>query len=267
MGEVGVCRRCGRHGEIGCSNVWGGHEIQEVSASFIECGCLLTVGGGADRPLAETMLQEIVVQEDGTMMNFVSPDRTVMDGQTLLTVPTNVTVIEPERFNLDTVNYTNTRYELMNRVQGMTNVRNLRVPCGWCDYTVNLQNGMATQPLEGGSFNFDHANNRHRTCGDHQGGGVGADFGFTIPNAQVFGQEIGRLGFRINASHYELDGWREWRAERKDTGSFRLAWDPGALTSLELGGTHAKRYDENPGEENELQGLEGQLGGGSRPLH
>ena len=249
---------------------------------------LLAMVSAAHKAAAETELREIVVQGRRTTTNFVSPEKTVMDGQTLLTTPTNVTVIDPERFNLDTVNYTNTRYELMNRVPGMTNVRNLRVPCGWCDYTVNLQNGMATRPLGRGNFNFDQANNfdierieiikgpASALYPSHAFGGVinvitrkpperptlrtfadvgswgrfraGADFGFTIGNATIFDQEIGRLGFKINASHYELNGWRDWRAEKKDTGSFRFVWDPSASTSLELGGTYTKKYDENPGE-------------------
>ncbi len=260
-------------------------KLLQTSTSM--AACLLALGSGADWSMAETVLQEIVVQGDGTIINFVSPDRTVMGGQTLLTVPTNVTVIDPERFNLETVNYTNTRYELMNRVPGMTNVRNLRVPCGWCDYTVNLQNGMATQPLGGGSFNFDQSNNfdierveiikgpASALYPSHAFGGVinvitkkpperptlrtfadvgswgrfraGADFGFTIANARVFGQEIGRLGFKLNASHYELDGWRDWREEQKDTGSFRFVWDMTSSTTFEWGGTYTETYRQNPG--------------------
>ena len=65
---------------------------------------LLALGGIAHKATAETTLREIVVQGQQTTTNFVSPDKTVMDGQTLLTTPTNVTVIDPERFNLNTVN-------------------------------------------------------------------------------------------------------------------------------------------------------------------
>ncbi len=128
-------------------------------ASASIAACMLGAGLGAGNALAETELEEIVVKTNFNTKNFVNPDIRVMDGQVLLTAPVNVTVVDRERFNLDTVNYTDTRYELMTRVPGMTNVRNLRIPCGWCDYTVNLQNGMATQPLGGGSFNFNEANN------------------------------------------------------------------------------------------------------------
>ncbi len=256
-------------------------------ASASIAACMLGAGLGAGNALAETELKEIVVKTNFNTTNFVNPDIRVMDGQVLLTAPVNVTVVDRERFNLDTVNYTNTRYELMTRVPGMTNVRNLRVPCGWCDYTVNLQNGMATRPLGRGNFNFDTANNfdierieiikgpASALYPSHAFGGVinvitkkppkrptlrifgdtgswgryrmGADFGFSIENAHVLGRDIGLLGFKANASHYELDGWREWRGEKKDTGSFRITWEPSAATSFEFGGTHTKHYDESPG--------------------
>ncbi len=260
---------------------------KHLRATTSMAACLLALGICTRHAGAETALREIVVNGKTVTTNFVSPDKTVMGGQTLLTTPTNVTVIDRERFNLDTVNYTNTRYELMTRVPGMTNVRNLRVPCGWCDYTVNLQNGMATRPLGRGNFNFDGANNfdierieiikgpASALYPSHAFGGViniitrkpperptlrtfadfgswgryrmGADFGFSIDDAKVFGQQIGRLGFKANASHYELDGWRDWRAEKKDTGSFRFVWDITPATTFEWGGTHTKSYSENPG--------------------
>ncbi len=256
-------------------------------ASASIAACMLGAGLGAGYALAETELEEIVVKTNFNTTNFVNPDIRVMDGQVLLTAPANVTVIDRERFNLDTVNYTDTRYELMTRVPGMTNVRNLRIPCGWCDYTVNLQNGMATQPLGGGSFNFNEANNfdierieiikgpASALYPSHAFGGViniitkkppkrptlrifsdtgswgryrmGTDFGFSIENASILGYDVGLLGFKANASHYELDGWREWRGEKKDTASFRMTWEPTGATSMEIGGTYTKRYDENPG--------------------
>ncbi len=264
-------------------------------ASASIAACMLGAGLGAEHALAETELEEIVVKTNFNTRNFVNPDIRVMDGQVLLTAPVNVTVVDRERFNLDTVNYTNTRYELMTRVPGMTNVRNLRVPCGWCDYTVNLQNGMATRPLGRGNFNFDSANNfdierieiikgpASALYPSHAFGGVinvitrkppkrptlrvfgdtgswgryrmGADFGFSIENARVLGYDIGLLGFKANASHYELDGWREWRGDKKDTGSFRVTWEPTAATSFEFGGTHTKYYDESPGNLTETQWL------------
>ncbi len=262
-------------------------------ASASIAACILGTGLGAGNALAETELEEIVVKTNFNSTNFVNPDIRVMDGQVLLTAPVNVTVVDRERFNLDTVNYTNTRYELMNRVPGMTNVRNLRIPCGWCDYTVNLQNGMATRPLGRGNFNFDSANNfdierieiikgpASALYPSHAFGGVinvitrkpptrpalrifgdtgswgryrmGMDFGFSIENAHVLGHDIGLLGFKANASHYELDGWREWRGEKKDTGSFRFVWDPTTATTFEWGVTHTKSYKENPGDLSQAQ--------------
>lgn len=262
-------------------------------ASTSLAACLLSLGMCASGALAETALEEIVVKTNFNTKNFVNPDVTVMGGQSLLTAPVNVTLITPERFNLDTVNYTNTRYELMTRVPGMTNVRNLRVPCGWCDYTVNLQNGMATRPLGRGNFNFDTANNfdigsieiikgpASALYPSHAFGGViniitrkppkrptlrtfadfgswnryrfGGDFGFTIEDATIFGEQIGQLGFKANASHYELDGWSTWRGEKKDTTSARATWDPTARTAFEFGITHTKHHDESPGNLTENQ--------------
>lgn len=260
-----------------------------LASTFLTAGLML--GGTAGQ--AQTALEEIVVKTNFNTRNFVNPDVTVMDGQQLLTTPTPITVIDPERFNLDTVNYTNTRYELMNRVPGMTDVRNLRVPCGWCDYTVNLQNGMATRPLGRGNFNFDSANNfdierieiikgpASALYPSHAFGGVinvitkkppkqptlrtfadfgswgryrfGADFGFTIGDAHIQDWQLGSLGFKVNASHYELNGWRSWRGEKKDTGSFRVVWQPTDSTTAEFGGTRTKYYDESPGSLTEAQ--------------
>ncbi len=256
-------------------------------ASASIAACMLGAGLGAGYALAETELEEIVVKTNFNTTNFVNPDIRVMDGQVLLTAPANVTVIDRERFNLDTVNYTNTRYELMPRVPGMTDVRNLRVPCGWCDYTVNLQNGLATRPLGRGNFNFDSANNfdierieiikgpASALYPSHAFGGVinvitrkpsktptlrifsdvgswdryrfGFDFGFTIDNAHIQDWQLGSLGLKANASHYELDGWREWRGEEKNTASVRLTWEPRAKTRFETGAGWTKYYDEDPG--------------------
>ncbi len=254
-----------------------------LATTSLTAGILL----GAGAVLAQTALEEIVVRTNFNTTNFVNPDVTVMDGQQLLTTPTPITVVDPERFNLDTVNYTNTRYELMTRVPGMTDVRNLRVPCGWCDYTVNLQNGLATRPLGRGNFNFDSANNfdierieiikgpASALYPSHAFGGVinvitkkppkrptlrvfsdfgswdrfryGADFGFTIDEAHIQDWQLGSIGFKANASHYELEGWRDWRGEKKNTASFRLTWDPTVNTGFEVGGSYTKYYDEDPG--------------------
>ncbi len=248
---------------------------------------------GVVTAIAQTQLEEIVVKTNSNTRNFVNPDVKVMGSQQLLTTPTPITVIDPERFNLDTTNYTNTRYELMQRVPGMTNVRNLRIPCGWCDYTVNLQNGMATRALGRGNFNFDLANNfdierieiikgpASALYPSHAFGGViniitkkppqqptlrlfsdfgswdrlrlGADFGFTIDPTLVQNWRLGSLGVKANISHFEEDGWREWRGTEKNTASLRTSWKPREGTRIEFGGTRTKYYKENPGDLTEDQ--------------
>ncbi len=242
---------------------------------------LLAGGLYASRALAETELEEIVVFSKNVGANFI--DTTVMGGQDLLTTPTTVNVIDTERFNLDTVNFTEDTQELLNRVPGMSGSRNLRVDCGWCDYTVNLQNGVAVESFGGGSYNFDSANNFDIGRIEIIKGPASAlypsnAFGGVIdvitrkpprePRVKLFG-DIGSwgrkrggfalggtykgLGFSMTGFEYKLRGWREGRREKKRSGSVRLSYELSPATSLEVGGSMTHEYTESVGDLTQAQ--------------
>jgi iron complex outermembrane recepter protein len=261
-----------------------------VLGTFISIGtCMVT--GAISPVLAQDALDMIIVQggEEGDVdPDYAAQNETfvknkVMGGQDLLTTPTTVNIIDAERFNLDTVNFTEDTLELLTRVPGLSGSRNLRVDCGWCDYTVNLQNGMATNPLGSGNYNFDGANNfdiqrieiikgpASALYPSHAFGGVidvitkdAPD----IPEFKVFGDvgSWGRrrggfslggtqngLGIAINGFGSKMDGWRTGRRENKHGGGVRFNYELSSDTTVQVGGGYTHDFSESVGDLNQAQ--------------
>ncbi|PLX34770.1 MAG: hypothetical protein C0605_12510 [Hyphomicrobiales bacterium] len=180
---------------------------------------------------------------------------------------------------VEEVNFLDSRKELLSRIPGNSMVRNLRIPIGGKNYTINLVDGLAVRGLGRGTNTFVDESNpfdiervevikgpASSLYGSNAVGGViniisrkppkvlqartWAEFGSwgrKRAGATATGPITGNLGFFFDANIAKSDGWQDRTSIDRKRVSGKLVWDYGEGSSLTLRAEHLELFNENPG--------------------
>lgn len=187
-----------------------------------------------------------------------------------------VTINTVSQEDLETVKFTDP-YEVLNRVPGVTQLRNLRYPIGGKGYTVNLVDGVAVRdPLRGQvsdieNFDTDEIQRIEITKGpasaifpsnafggvinvitrdppltpQHrlwiEGGGNGINDRFR-GGASTAGQ-FGDFGYRAGFNIWDVPGWREKTGRSREVGSAKFSYEPDDVSKLTFRGEYKHEID------------------------
>lgn len=182
-----------------------------------------------------------------------------------------VTINTVSQEDLDTVKFSDP-YEVLNRVPGVTQLRNLRYPIGGKGYTVNLMDGISVRdPLRGQvsdikNFDTDEIQRIEITKGpasaifasnafggvinvitrdppltpEHrfwmEGGGNGMTDRFR-GGASATGR-IGDFGYRAGFNIWDVPSWRQLTGESRESGSAKLSYVPDEVSKLTFRGEY-----------------------------
>ncbi|MGR8932560.1 MAG: TonB-dependent receptor [Gammaproteobacteria bacterium] len=188
--------------------------------------------------------------------------------------PVTINTISQE--DLETVKFTDP-YEVLNRVPGVTAMRNLRYPIGGKGYTVNLMDGISVRdPLRGQvsdieNFDTDEIQRievtkgpasaifpsnafggvinvitrdppltpQHRLWMDGGGNGITDRFRGGASTAGRFGDFGYRAGFNI----WDVPGWRVNTGRSREVGSAKFSFQPDEVSKLTFRGEYKHEID------------------------
>lgn len=197
--------------------------------------------------------------------------------------PTAITVIGKEE--LERVKFVDSRMELMKRIPGYSMIRNLRIPIGGKNYTINLIDGLSIGSAFGsGTIGFADATNSldierievirgpaSALYGSNALGGViniitrepplepeyrlWAEAGaYDRQRAGVSAAgTAGSTGYFFDANTLDLDGWQERTANQRKQVSGKLLFETDELSLLTLRAEYLDTYLENPGSLDQIQ--------------
>ncbi len=192
-------------------------------------------------------------------------------------VPASISVIDSKE--LDTVKFVDSRLELLKRIPGYSMIRNLRIPMGSKNYTVNLIDGLATSSAFGsgtiGSLEDTNTFDIERVevirgpasalYGSNALGGV-----INVitrkpplePEYRIWGEggmyqrgrggvsaagSVGAFGYFIDANKMEYSGWRDRSINNRKQVSAKAVVDIGDYSTLTVRSEYLDLYQENPG--------------------
>ncbi len=174
--------------------------------------------------------------------------------------PSAISTIKREE--IDKVKFTDAN-EIMDRIPGVSMVRNLRIPVGGKPYTVNLLDGLSTGPAGGTTGYIENVNTFDIESIEVLRGPASALYGSNalggvinvitrdapeIPEYRVWG-EVGQykrsragisaagttqggLGYFADINHLQFDGWREHGRHDREAGSLKLIHKPDDTSKL-----------------------------------
>ena len=180
---------------------------------------------------------------------------------------------------LDRIKFVDSTTELMKRVPGYSMIRNLRIPSGGKNYTINLIDGLAIGSAFGsGTIGFaDNTNTfdiervevirgpASALYGSNALGGVINVITRTPPREPEYriwgeGGEYGRkrggvsaagsndtLGYFFDANKMNYEGWQDRTANDRTQISGKLLFQPDAVSNLSVRAEHLDLYQESPG--------------------
>lgn len=189
------------------------------------------------------------------------------------------TVHTISREDLDTVKFTDP-YQVLNRVPGVTSLRNLRFPIGGRGYTVNLMDGISVRdPLRGqvsdiANFDTDEIQRIEVTKGPASaifpsnafGGVINVitkeppdepvrrlwfEGGANDTNDRFRGgghaagklTELGDLGYRLSFNIWDVPSWRENTWTKREVGSGKITYRPDDISKVTFRGEYFHRED------------------------
>lgn len=177
------------------------------------------------------------------------------------------------------VNFIDSRKELLSRIPGNSMIRNLRIPIGGKNYTINLVDGLAMRGLGRGTNTFIDETNvfdidrvevikgpASSLYGSNAVGGViniitrkppkqleatgwaeGGSWGRKRTGVSAAGAINENLGFFFDANMGKSDGWQDRTAMNRKRISGKLMFEYGEDSTLSVRGEHLDLYKENPG--------------------
>ena len=188
--------------------------------------------------------------------------------------PASITTIGREE--IDKVKFTEPK-ELLDRIPGVSMVRNLRIPFGGKPYTVNLVDGMTVGPAGGRTEFIEDVNTFDIEKIEVVRGPASALYGSNalggvinvitrdapeVPEYRVWGElgeykrsrggistagtTKGGLGYFADINHLQFDGWRENSRHDREAGSFKLIHKPDDKSKLTLRAEYYEMFREAP---------------------
>lgn len=192
-------------------------------------------------------------------------------------LPASISVLGTQE--METVKFVDSRTELLKRIPGYSMIRNLRIPMGGKNYTINLVDGLATSSAFGsgsiGSPDKTNTSDIERVevvkgpasalYGSHALGGV-----INIitrkppeqPEYRLWGEagmyDRGRggvsaagstdmLGYFLDANILDYEGWQERTVNEQKQVSAKLLFNIGSSSTFTVRGEYLDKYEENPG--------------------
>ncbi|MEJ2692004.1 MAG: TonB-dependent receptor [Candidatus Thiodiazotropha sp.] len=197
--------------------------------------------------------------------------------------PSAVTVIGREE--LERVKFVDSRMELMKRIPGYSMVRNLRIPIGGKNYTINLIDGLSIGSAFGsGTIGFADSTNSldiervevirgpaSALYGSNALGGViniitkepplEPEYRLWAEAGEYHRQRagvsaagtVGSVGYFFDANNLDYAGWRERSDNQRKQVSGKLLFETDEMSLLTLRAEYLDTYLENPGSLNQLQ--------------
>ncbi len=191
-------------------------------------------------------------------------------------VPASVSVIDSKE--LDTVKFIDSRTELLKRIPGYSMIRNLRIPMGGKNYTVNLIDGMATSSSFGsgtiGSLEDINTSDIERVeiirgpasalYGSNAVGGVINVITRKPPvnpeykvwgEAGMFGRgrggvsaagSSGPVGYFLDVNKLDYRGWQDRTTNERDQASGKMVFDINDYSTLTVRAEYLNTYQEQP---------------------
>jgi outer membrane receptor protein involved in Fe transport len=192
-------------------------------------------------------------------------------------LPASVSVLGTQE--METVKFVDSRRELLKRVPGYSMIRNLRIPFGGKNYTINLVDGLATtsafgsgsigSPDKTNSFDIERIEvvkgPASALYGSHALGGV-----INVitrkppehPEYRIWGEggmyDRGRggvsaagstdvLGYFLDANILDYEGWQDRSANELKQASGKVLFNIGASSTFTVRGEYLDEFKENPG--------------------
>ena len=192
-------------------------------------------------------------------------------------LPASVSVLGTQE--METVKFVDSRKELLKRIPGYSMIRNLRIPFGGKNYTINLVDGLATtsafgsgsigSPDKTNSFDIERIEvvkgPASALYGSHALGGVinvitrkppeqpeyrlwgeGGMFNRYRGGASA-GGSTGRLGYFLDANIIDYEGWQDRTVNEQKQVSGKLLFNIGSSSTFTVRGEYLDQYEENPG--------------------
>ncbi len=193
-------------------------------------------------------------------------------------LPASVSVLGTQ--DVETVRFVDSRRELLKRMPGYSMIRNLRIPMGGKNYTVNLVDGLAISSAFGsgtiGSAEDTNTFDIERIevvkgpasalYGSHALGGV-----INIitrkppeqPEYRLWGEggmydrgrggvsaagSTGRLGYFLDANILDYEGWQDRTVKERKQASGKLLFTLDPASTITVRGEYLDKYEENPGD-------------------
>ncbi len=196
--------------------------------------------------------------------------------------PVTIDIIDSEE--IETVKFTDSVTELLTRIPGNSMIRNLRIPMGGKNYTVNLVDGMAVRSFGRGTFGFiDEVNTfdiervevikgpASSLYGSNALGGVinvitrdppaepefrvwgeGGDYGRVRGGISAAGSHEA-LGYFFDANALDYDGAQDRTTVKREAVSGKLIYDFDMNTSVSFRVEHLEKDEQSPGSLDETE--------------
>jgi iron complex outermembrane receptor protein len=192
-------------------------------------------------------------------------------------LPASVSVINAKE--METVKFVDSSRELLKRIPGYSMIRNLRIPFGGKNYTINLVDGLATtsafgsgsigSPDKTNSFDIERIEvvkgPASALYGSHALGGVinvitrkppaepeyrlwgeGGMYDRYRGGASAAGS-TDRLGYFLDANMLDYEGWQDRTVNELTQVSGKLLFNVGSSSILTVRAEYLDEYTENPG--------------------
>jgi iron complex outermembrane receptor protein len=196
--------------------------------------------------------------------------------------PTTVNVIDEKE--IDTVKFTNSRQELLTRIPGNSMIRNMRIPDGSKNYTVNLVDGMAVGGFGKGQNVFvDQVNSWDIERVEIVKGAGSSLYGSNAiggvinvitkeppatPTSRIWseagsfdryrggastGATVGSFGYWFDGNAMSIKGWQDRTAQEREEGSAKAVVTIDPTSKFTIRGEYVHTNVQDPGSLTEAQ--------------